>query len=206
MTTAVLIPVLGRPHRARPVYEAFTTTADCDVVFIADPDDRDEITAVRETGASLLVDTGGYARKINTAVRQVKADRYFLAADDLDPQPGWLDHALSLTADVIGVNDLIPRPHRPDHATHFLLTRSYAHLPTIDGERGPLCEQYRHSFVDDELIATATKRGVYAYAENAHVRHDHPMVGAADDDTYRKGRKNFQADRRLYYRRKRLWR
>ena len=69
------------------------------------------------------------------------------------------------------------------------MTREYAEQPTIDGQPGPCCTRYRHWYVDDELIATARHRGVYAYAADARVRHLHYLVGAApDDDTYALGR------------------
>ncbi len=104
------------------------------------------------------------------------------------------------------MNDLIRRrPGREGHATHFLMTRAAATLPTMDGKPGPLSQAYSHSFVDDELIATATKRGMYAYEPRARVRHSHPMAGGEDDDTYRRGRARFRQDHRLFIRRSRLW-
>lgn len=215
MTTdlAVLVPVLRRPHRVRPLLDTFraATPGTPRVVFICDPDDEPEREAVAEAGGEELVVSGGYATKVNAAVAVTDEPLIFLAADDIHPEPGWLDAAnaeLQGEIGVVGVNDLISRrPGREGHATHFLMARWYAVLPTIDGSCGPLCEAYTHSFVDDELIATATRRGAYTYAPNAHVRHEHPMNGTADDDdTYRKGRQHFRDDRRLFQRRSRLWR
>jgi hypothetical protein len=109
--------------------------------------------------------------------------------------------------EVVGVNDLIPRRrNRRGHATHFLVTRDYTERGTIDGNPGLLHEGYDHSFVDDEFIATAEKRGVYAYAPDAHVRHLHWMNRSApDDEVYRKGRARFEQDRRLFHERSVLW-
>lgn len=214
---AVLVPVLGRPHRAAPLVEAFkaATPHPHDLVFVAEPDDREEIDAierVQDAGnrhVGLTREPGSYAHKINVACGQTRAPLLFLAADDLVPQPGWLEAAYDAMVggvEVVGVNDLIDRrPERRGHATHFLVTRAYAQRPTIDGRCGPLSEEFDHSFCDDELIGTASKRGVYAYAEHAHVRHDHPMSGAPDDETYRKGRAQFHADRKLFMQRRRLW-
>jgi hypothetical protein len=209
---AVLVPVLARPHRVRPFLQSLQDTAPgARAVFIADHDDHDElraiVTNVRPGDGLLTVTAGGYAAKINLAVRKTTEPLVFLAADDLEFQAGWLHAARQLLADnvhVVGVNDLIPRRRRK-HATHFLLTREYALQPTMDGERGPLSEAYEHSFVDDELIATASARNVYRYARGAHVRHEHPMVGAPDDDTYRKGRASYRRDQILFRQRSQIW-
>jgi hypothetical protein len=208
----VLVPVRGRPHRARPTIEGFKRTAPAArVVFIADPDDTQEQRAIKYAGGELLIHQGGYASKINHGVQVTDEPLVFLAADDLDPQPGWLQAATSTLmqrdVEAVGVNDLIPRrPGRRGHATHFLLTREYAERPTIDDQPGPLSTAYDHSFVDDELIATAKHRRVYAYCDDAHVRHLHPMAGnAPDDETYQRGRRRFRADRALFNERSRLW-
>lgn len=208
---AVLAPVLGRPHRVAPLLDAFAaaTPRPWRLVFVADPGDDTELAAIAAAGADVVLCQGSYARKINHAVGEVDATLFFLAADDIFPMPGWLGacrRRLAAGAEVVGVNDLIARrPGREEHATHFLMTKRYAQLPTIDGGRGPLCEAYGHNFVDDELIATASHRGVYAYAADARVRHDHPMAGGEDDETYRIGRSLFRRDRRTYLRRKHLW-
>lgn len=215
---AWLVPVLARPHRVAPLLAAiFDTTPAAWVEFICSPDDEAEIAEVEdgirrfgEARVDYSLSYGGYAEKINLGVKATRAPLIFLGADDLEPQPGWLErateHMAETLAKVVGVNDLIDRPHRPQHATHFLMARDYAELPTIDEERGPLHEGYAHNFIDDELIETARRRGVYAYCEHAHVRHvDHPMTGGADDDTYRRGRESMRDDRKVFLRRSALW-
>lgn len=177
------------------------TTPEARVCFVTDPDDRPEIDAIEAAGGEILCSLkANYAAKINTAVEKTAEPLIFLGADDLIPSEGWLEAALAYMHDgigVVGVNDHIQRGRR--HATHFLITREYAELPVITGERGPLCEMYDHSCVDDELIATAKYRSAYAYAEDAVVIHLHPDNGtAAIDDTYRKGRSRIRDDRRLW--------
>jgi cellulose synthase/poly-beta-1,6-N-acetylglucosamine synthase-like glycosyltransferase len=205
---AVLVPVLARPGNVKPLLHAFKRTTPTAVVyFIADPDDRAEHDAVRAAGGRLLIHAGGFAAKINHAVQVTNEPLIAICGDDVDPQPGWLEHAtarLTDTVQVVGVNDDIQRPTRPEHATHFLLTRQYAHQPCFDGTPGPCSQAYTHFRVDDELIATAARRGAYAHAPDSHIRHLHPMNGAADDDdTYRKGRKHANADSRLFHQRMR---
>lgn len=206
---SILVPVLGRPHRVRPVIDsiAAATPEPHEVLFLADQADHDTIAAIRDAGALVEAPGGSYARKINHGVRATRAPLVFFAADDLDFRDGWLAAAqqrLTDTVGVVGVNDLIQR--RRDHATHFLVARWYAQMPTIDGQPGPMHEGYHHWFVDDEFIATARKRDAYAYAPTAHVAHMHPMNGQAPDDaTYRKGRAKARLDRSTFHRRQPLW-
>lgn len=208
----ILVPVRGRPHRVAPLLRSIAqaTPEPYRVVFLADPDDEPQLDALAAAGADTLVPGGNYAEKIHHGVVSTSEPLIFTGADDLEPQEGWLDAAaaeLANGAQVVGVNDLIERRSgRQGHATHFLMTREYAELPTIDGRPGPFFTGYGHNFCDDELIATARKRGVYAYAEDCHVRHLHPMNQTAPDDPiYQHGRALFRIDRRRFHRRAHLW-
>lgn len=206
---AILVPVLDRPQNVAPLLESVqSTTPAARVLFICDADDTAERDAITAEGGWMISPGGGYAAKIRAGVEATSEALLFIGADDLRFEHGWLEAAMRPMpgAQVVGVNDCIRRPHRPQHATHFLVTRAYAERPCIDGSPGPLSDAYSHSFVDDELIATATKRGVYAYAQRSRVRHLHPMVStAADDETYRRGRAQFRRDRKVFQRRSRLW-
>jgi hypothetical protein len=205
----VLVPVLGRPHRVVTTIEAFTRTVPgVRVCFIPDEDDEAEISAIVAAGGEILLSlTANYATKINTAIKMTDEPYIFIGADDLIPRMGWFEAALAYMAngyEVVGVNDLINRG-RSQHATHFLITRRYAELPTLTGEAGPLCEIYDHSCVDDELAATAQHRGLYVYAADAEIIHLHPDNGTAIiDETYRKGRREIRADRQIW-RSRRYW-
>lgn len=207
---AILVPVLARPQNVAPLMESIrATTPDAWTVFVCDPDDLYEQRAVLEAGAEFFVIAGSWARKINEALKGTQEPLVFTGADDLVFHPGWLEAATAKLAqgfEVIGLNDLIPRPNRPDHATHFLLTREAAELPTIDGEPGPMALAYSHERIDDELIATAKHRGIYAYAEDAIVEHLHPDVSKGEwDATYQRGRARRRDDARIFRRRSALW-
>lgn len=209
MSLVVLVPVLNRAHRVQPLLDSFreTTPDPYRVLFICDPSDREERAAVEAAGGEQLAIGGSYARKINSGCERTDEPLIFLAADDLRPREGWFEAAkrrIEEGAQVVGINDLIRR--RQPLATHFLITRAYAKQPTIDGRRGPLYEGYVHWQTDQELIATATHRGVYAYAHDAHVEHLHVMNRKAPDDaTYRKGRASSRRDRIRFQRREHLW-
>lgn len=205
----VLVPVLGRPHRVAPLLASIEDTAPtARVLFLSDPDDTDEQDAIREAGGEMRICRGNYARKIRAGVGATSERLVLTGADDLTFRDGWFEAALrclSPPVEVVGVNDLIDRTR--EHATHFLMTREYAERPTIDGAApGPFCHQYDHSYCDDELIATARKRGVYAYARDAHVEHLHPDNEKAEwDDVYRKGRARIREDGMLFRRRYRRY-
>lgn len=211
---AILVPVLNRPHRVKPLLDSIWAATPPGIVtralFITDPGDDAERDAIGNARAAMIATGGNYAEKIRAGVLATTEPYVFTGADDLEFQPGWFEAAAAaMTAgiEVVGVNDLIPRrPGREGHATHFLMSRSYALAPTIDGQPGPFFQGFAHNFVDDECIATAKRRGVYAYAADSRVAHKHPMASTApDDDTYRKGRASFRADRRLFLDRRHLW-
>lgn len=208
----ILIPVLNRPHRVRPVLESATAATPCaDVLFIADPDDTDELEVLTCEGANFIAPGGTYAQKINLAVREVTSPLVFTGADDIEFIPGWFEAAkahLSEQVRVVGVTDQVTKRNRVGHhAPHFLMCREYALIPTISGGRGPFCESYGHQYVDDEFIATARKREVIHIATDARVEHRHYFNGTAEmDSTYEKGLVSKDADARMFRRRRRLWR
>lgn len=208
---AILVPVLRRPHRVEPLLKAFrATTPPARLLFICDPDDADEIAAIEREGAEFITLAGNYAEKIRAGVEATTESLLFLGADDLQPEPGWLKRAkahLTEKTQVVGVNDMCSeRVKAGNHATHFLLTREYALRPLPDGRPGPLCDLYDHSYVDDELVGTARRRGAIAFATDSIVRHLHPDNGTAEwDETYAKGRAMIRQDRRLFRERRSLW-
>lgn len=208
---AVLVPVLDRPHRVAPLLRSLQDTSpEAEALFICTPGDMGEIEAVKAAGAGHILIEGNYATKIRAGVEATSGPLVFTAADDLLFRRNWLEVArgyLEGGIEVVGVNDLLSRPHRPEHATHFLMTRSYAEAPTADGCPGPFFDGYHHWACDDELIATAKARHAYAYAADSIVEHLHHQDGRApDDDTYLKGRSNARADLLLFRRRARRFR
>lgn len=212
MTVAILVPVLGRPHRVSPLLTSIraTTPAPHRVLFIASPDDEDEISAIRAAGGEHIAVDGNYAVKINSAVERTTEPLLFLGADDLHFHEGWLEAAAAKLTDTIGVvgtQDLCNgRVIAGQHATHSLLARWYAELGTIDGQPGPLCELYPHEYVDDELVATAKARAAWAFAHDSVVEHLHPDVGKAPmDRLYAARRRRMRQGWWIFEERKHLW-
>jgi hypothetical protein len=224
---AVLLPVLGRPHRVEPLLRSLTASqgvARLSPVFLVSRGDDAtyrEVARVEALGlaaAAWLTDwpagPGDYARKINLGLAITNQPWVFCGADDLAFHPGWADEALAVAARasalVVGTNDLSsPRVTQGHHSTHSLVARSYALDRGCTADESPgvvLHEGYDHQFCDDELIGVARYRGVFAFASRSRVEHLHPHWRKGEmDATYRKGQRAFDADRRLSRARSRAW-
>jgi hypothetical protein len=184
---AILVPMLGRPHRVVPLLDSIrATTPHARVLFVVSPGDADVHAQIDAAGEErMTVDyqpAGDYARKVNTGYRHTVEPLLFLAADDLKFHPCWYEQATSRLdhgIGVVGTNDLgSPRVMAGEHSTHSLVTRDYADkYGTIDGPGQILFEGYVHEFVDDELVGTAKHRRAFSFAFFSHVEHLHGNWG-----------------------------
>jgi len=212
---AILVPVLRRPHRVKPLLDSIesATPEPHRVLFIPDENDSQEIEALEQAGAEYFTvpPRTNWAAKLNEGYGRTTEPWLFCGADDLNFHPDWFSRALRwATPDtgVIGTNDLCnPRVMTGIHSTHMLVRRSYIDANgTVDEEGKLLHEGYAHEYADDELVQTVMARGVYVHAFDAIVEHLHPMVGKAEDDaTYRQGRSATARSRRLFAQRRKLW-
>lgn len=218
MSTVIVIPVLGRPHRVDPLLTSTTaaTPEPHRVLFVGTEGDDDEIEALEKAKADYVLmpptKVGDYAKKINYAYQITDEPFLFLGADDLLFHPGWLSAALEPMSygriGVVGTQDLgSPRVLAGEHSTHFLVRRTYIdQFGTIDEPGKILHEGYAHEFVDDEFIATARKRGAYAFANDSVVEHLHPDWGkAALDPLYRARRARWDQGIKVLRKREKLW-
>lgn len=212
----ILVPMLGRPHRVKPVLESIgVTVPSARVLFLLSPDDREVAQQVSAAGREVLTvpyqRVGDYARKINFGYRHTTEPLLFLGADDLRFHPGWFEAVCGKLAPgigVVGTNDLgSPRVINGEHATHSLVTRDYVdRYGTIDQPGQILHEGYWHDWVDDELVATAKHRGAWAMALESHVEHLHPCWGKAPTDaSYRLQGQRMRHSRPLFLARQKLW-
>ncbi len=216
----VLVPVLGRPANAQPLADSLAAASPgVRLVFLVSLGDTDQHEACVKTGADVLVldalrAPGDFARKINEGYRATTEPFVFQAADDVEFRLGWDDAALRVAEDtgagVVGTNDLAnPVVRKGRHSTHSLIRRSYVDHPgaSADGPGTVFSEAYGHAFCDNELVELAKKRGQWAFAESSHVLHRHWVWGTAEKDaTYRVGMETFQADSRVFHRRRRAFR
>lgn len=226
----VLVPVLGRPQRVRPLIASLASTAivtPIDLLFLVSPEDEVEQSSLTLAHADPRIQAdrfrwawevmawtaghGDYARKINYGFRVTSTPYVFTGADDLAFRPGWIERAVALQLEtgvcVIGTNDAgNERTIRGGDSTHSLVHRDYLECGTIDTPGLLMHEGYEHNFVDSEMVGTARARGTYQHAADVIVEHLHPLWGkAAPDATYSKGAEGFQRDSRLHAERSELW-
>lgn len=191
---AVLVPVLGRPHRVAELLadlDAATPAGSWQAVFIVDPDDHATIEACAAAGADWIADWSAcptYASKINTGAAATCTPWVLTAADDVHFHPGWLDAGLEVAetgALVIGTNDLLNQAVIAGrHSTHTLVARSYIDDPgaCVDGPGLVMHPNYPHEYCDDELVVTAQRRRVWAHAPRCIVEHRHHSNGGRPHD------------------------
>jgi hypothetical protein len=231
--TAVVVPVLHRPHRAAPfmasLRDSLPERVEVLVHAVADLQDGETIGAWQAAGA--IVDAvdplarppshpwagterpGSFAEKANHGYRSSTLPWLLLTGDDVAFRPGWLAAAQLAAAPgfgVVGTNDLGNGAVIAGlHATHPLLRRAY--LDAMGGGwdgPGVLChEGYWHWYADDEIVEAAKRRGMWVAAPGAVVEHLHPCWGKAPaDDVYRLGGERAAADGALFAaRRARGW-
>ena len=207
----VLVPVLNRPHRVRPLIESFNASgAPGYLRFIVHHRDRAEWQALMDADACFTIgEASSWPEKINLGYRGRVEPWLLLAADDIHFHPGWWE-ATELLRDagygVIGTNDLgNPAVLRGTHTTHALVSRRYIDEKggTVDGPGTVIHEGYRHWFCDNELVETAKARGQWAFCRESIVEHLHPYYGKAPHDaTYALGEKHRHEDAALWAQRR----
>lgn len=221
-TCLIVVPVLARPWRIRPVLESIKrATPNPKVLVVASTHDTAVHLACAEA-SHVIADmawvhipyepVGDYARKVNFGYLISNDPFLFLAADDLEFHEGWLEAAMAKMADpkigVVGTQDLCNyRVLQGEHSTHSLMRRTYVdQFGLIDQPGLVLNPDYPHEFVDDEQVATAKFRGAFAFAGDSIVEHLHPGCGKADwDELYSNNSERVKIGAGLYQQRCHLW-
>lgn len=210
----VIVPMLGRGEHVRPLLDSLADEPRARALFVVTEGDDSALTATVDCDRIVVAPRrrGDYAAKINAGYRASTEPLLFLAASDVRFRPGWLDACLSELSDgigVVGTNDLCnPRTADGRTSTHSLVTRAYVdRFGTVDEPGVVLHEGYWHEFVDDEFVGTAKSRNTYAHATDAHVEHLHWSNGRrARDRVDAEYDRRMAYGRRLYTKRRRLWR
>lgn len=220
MSVSVLIPV-ARPANIPALLESLAASqghVELAPVLIVSENDKKSIRVCSKSGARYLVSPskvghGDFAAKIDLGYRSTDTPWIFQGAEDIEFSFGWadvaVDHADKTGALVVGTNDQgNPEVLRGIHSTHSLISRSYCDDPgaSMDGANTVFSREYAHNWTDAELVGVAKSRGVWAFAADSIVRHNHPHWGrGAMDDIYALGLSSFEKDRRTFMQRRRMW-
>lgn len=190
---AVVVPAM-RPENMLRLVRSFNETNDGTARLVVVADEGSPIDADVRTGDRRTT----YAEKVNAAFAMTDEDWLFLAADDVEFTPGWIEaaRALSDRFDVIGTNDTDGAVKNPDvaagvHADHFFVRRAYVdeYGGCLDGYGTLAPTAYRHWFTDKEIIGLARARRVFTPCLDSVVVHHHPGYdgdeqGRIADPTY----------------------
>lgn len=188
-SVSVLLPTTGRPTMARRCVESIVRTVprfnDLEIIAAIDADrETQAILGPRVAYIDWSPTYRGCSRAWNDALRHAKGDPIVFAADDLIFEPGWLEASLEALGGfpdgwgLVGFND----GHwdgREGLSTHYLMSRRFI-VEVLGGVVA--WDFYEHSFNDAEVNARARAAGRYAWAEHAHVRHEHWLFGDRDQD------------------------
>jgi glycosyltransferase involved in cell wall biosynthesis len=212
---SVILPTRGRPAQAVAcVKRLFETTLGYDVECVivvdrADAETLNALTALADLPVVIHKMPGEFStapEKYNAGLAVARADTgkdwLVSGADDLYWHDGWLDAALAHENDgFIGLWDGHTDPS--DCATHAMVTREFIEQVTFGYMAFPWYGAWYSDLEVRDLTRRAGRR--YVVAKDAVVEHRHPTFGnAPTDETYLAGKKFHNADRRQYWRRKRL--
>jgi len=210
----ILVPVM-RPGMARPFMESLEASgAPWIGRLVSACAYRGDEALQREwldAGAGVvLCDGTTMPVKVNRGYRATHQTWVLFVGEDVRFHTGWHAAAMRAGADarigVIGTNDLgHPKVMSGEHATHFLLRRSYVdkHGAGWDEPGVVMHEGYRHWFADDEIITAAKQRSAWMPALGCVIEHLHPAWGkAAHDEVYSLGAQAEAHDRALFEQRR----
>lgn len=214
-----MVPVYRRAHQIAPLVENidWATELEHEVIFVCSGSDTDALRECEASGKKTLVSyegpgRGDFAKKVNMAYVATDGEWIFQGATDIEFSFGWDTAALEVAAEgalVVGTNDEgNPSVISGQHSTHTLISREYCDAPgaSMDGPGTVFSAEYEHNFVDQELVKLAQSRGVWAFARESIVRHNHPHWGRAPmDATYDLGLSSFGRDRITFIRRRQMW-
>ena len=190
--TTIILPTLWRHDRLRWVHDNILDNSPEDVYvwYLVEQHDKDTISTTLSLPQSMtLVGNYGTANKaINYGASMVKTPYFYIACDDLEFTPNWLENALAAMHNPPSHGPL-PRVAATWNGIHekgisgFLINTEYAKNPGGCDEPGKVFhEGYYHYYADSEFVAWAEKRGVYVFAHNSKVIHHNVSSGKYEPD------------------------
>ena len=125
----------------------------------------------------------GCPAMVDKMVKQTSTDYIMFLGDDTEIQHGALEAALQKMAELpdgwglVGLNTENGRNN-----AHWIAHKNM--LKLTGGQF--FSTAYNHYYCDDELFDIAKENGRWAWADSAHVRHNHPSDGKTEPDKHNK--------------------
>ena len=183
MKIAILLPTIYRPMGLYKAISSLWLHTDInliDVCIACEIDDDNPYTYAQKfvdiAVCEKRLQGPGYAWNIALQYLEKhnkKYDAYYLASDDIEFCPGWLDETLKVLQDkldgsgLVATNEGTDKVKRAGFATQYLMTRDFIR----DHNGGIAAYPYPTDFSDVESSMRAQKVNKFAYAEKAVVRH-----------------------------------
>lgn len=205
--TSILLPSAYRSARLELALESlFKTLDDNDVEILVScvHDDADSLRVVQRYPINTiwLRERADYERgaiwAFNKLAELATGDVLADVDDDQIFHPGWLTNALReldrLGGGVMAFNDL--KSDGNDYAAHFIVSRDFLRQH-MGGTLWP--PMYKSWWCDRELSDKAKAAGLYAWAQDAIVEHNHWSFNLSEmDETYSAGKQYHDIDRELW--------
>jgi hypothetical protein len=206
----IIVPVLGRPEHAATFVGSLDHSGVEDHRVHVYPmcENQDDLSAWDRFGYGYLGAGHTFAEKVNYGYKLTDAEWVLLVGTDVKFHQGWIDRLEDVVrhmpeACVLGTKDLgNPRVTEGTHTCHPVISRAYIDQvgSSWDGP-GVVCHEYRHCFVDDEIVTVAKQRGVWSPTK-AVIEHMHPYWDKGEyDEVYQEGESWMEIDRFEWIRR-----
>jgi len=207
---AIFVPTVDRPEKVERLLKSLeesTPREDYQVYVMTK--NQDTLAVAKKYGATSVLDVNDDIRcatRMNYLLKHTKEPFIFTGSDDIIFRKDWIYEAKQFIAKgykIISVNDRFN-----PNGTNFLVERKYIeeHSGCLDVKGVLFYPGYQHNFCDTELIASAKKRNVFAYAVKSIVEHEHWLNHKRQlDHSDMWARARFEIDKKTFEERSKLW-
>jgi hypothetical protein len=215
MTLGIYIPTFGRADKLQAVADNLkeNTKSDYNLYWCVEEHDTESIDKALATGATIVINTRKptYSDALQCIYEVTDEEIFLWGNDDFYFLPNWDEQPMEMMKDenigVLGLHDGNPKTR---YWSISLVRRKYiTEQSGVVDMPNRVLYPYHHNFVDDELTATAIKRGVWSHCEAPCILHQHHsfkwLGDFPHDETYAKNDKHVAIDAETYNNRIHLW-
>ena len=181
--TSIIIPVVREDRAKCAIEAAHNNCPGAEIIFKRD------------------TERIGCPKMVQLLTERTTRDWVCFLGDDTEIQPGALEAALEKASElpdgwgVVGLST-----EKSVQQAHWVAHKNMLELLPDAAFFSPA---YQHNFCDNELRDIAEEHGRWAWSENAHVKHNHPVTGGVIDAHHTFANQTYVDDRTTYFQRKR---